>query len=154
RATPRDLAAVARALALLPGIKSALAGKAARLFGELDARLEACPELRQELERGLVDDPPLTAKDGGIIRDGFDAPLDEVRAVARHGKGWIARYQAQEITRTGIASLKVGFNQVFGYYIEVTHANAGRVPDDYLRKQTLKNAERYITPDLKEHEEK
>src|SRR5207237_5482815 len=95
-----------------------------------------------------------SAKEGGVLRDGYNAPLDELRAVARDGKNWIARFQANEITRTGIASLKVGFNQVFGYYIEITNANAGKVPTDYVRKQTLKNAERYVTADLKEYEEK
>ena len=93
-------------------------------------------------------------RDGGVIRDGYDATLDELRKIARDGKGWIARFQAAEVTRTGIASLKVGFNQVFGYYIEITHAHASKVPADYNRKQTLKNAERYITPELKEYEEK
>src|SRR5207248_7772277 len=94
------------------------------------------------------------AKDGGVIRDGSNAELDSVLAIARDGKSWIANFQAQEVTRTGINSLKVGFNSVFGYYIEITHANSGRVPPDYHRKQTLKNAERYITPELKEYEEK
>ena len=84
----------------------------------------------------------------------INAELDELRTLTSEGKDWIARYQAQEITRTGIASLKVGFNQVSGYYIEITHANASKVPADYIRKQTLKNAERYITPELKEYEEK
>src|SRR5262249_25426434 len=85
---------------------------------------------------------------------GYDGELDELHAVSAGGKDWIARFQAAEIARTGIGSLKVGFNQVFGYYIEITHANAGRIPPDYQRKQTLKNAERYITPELKEYEEK
>jgi DNA mismatch repair protein MutS len=91
---------------------------------------------------------------GGVIRRGYDADLDELHATASGGKDWIARFPAAEITRTGIASLKVGFNKVFGYYIEITHAHAKKIPADYQRKQTLKNAERYITPELKEHEEK
>src|SRR5207302_2824988 len=95
-----------------------------------------------------------TAKEGGVIREGFKSDLDELRTITKEGKSWIAQFQAQEVTRTGISSLKVGFNQVFGYYIEITHANSGKVPSDYVRKQTLKNAERYITPDLKEYEEK
>jgi DNA mismatch repair protein MutS len=154
RATPRDLAAVRQTLTLLPGIKQALSGPKSQLIAELDAHIDPCPELRAELERGLVDEPPLTPKEGGLIRDGYDARLDELRSVSRDGKGWIARYQAAEVARSGISSLKVGYNQVFGYYIEVTHANAGRVPEDYIRKQTLKNAERYVTPELKEYEEK
>src|SRR5204862_5405215 len=117
-------------------------------------RLELCPDLRQALDSALVDDPPLSPRDGGVIREGFDASLDELRGIARGGKEWIARFQAEEITRTGIGSLKVGFNQVFGYYIEITHAHASKIPSDYQRKQTLKNAERYITPELKEYEEK
>lgn len=154
RATPRDLAAIARTLAILPAVKQSLTGRHATAFADLDRLLDPCLELRDELDRGLVDKPAHSAKDGGVIRDGFDASLDELRAIARDGKGWIARYQASEVARSGITSLKVGFNQVFGYYIEVTHANTGRVPSDYIRKQTLKNAERYITPDLKEYEEK
>jgi len=154
RATPRDLGAVARTLRLLPALKAKITGCKAPLLADLERRLELCPDLREALDAALVDDPPQTPREGGVIRDGYNADLDAVRAVARDGKGWIARFQAQEITRSGIASLKVGFNQVFGYYIEVTHANAGRVPSDYQRKQTLKNAERYITPELKEHEER
>src|SRR5262249_24513270 len=102
----------------------------------------------------LVDDPPLSPKEGGIIRRGCNAELDELHAIARGGKEWIARLQAQEITRTGIGSLKVGFNKVFGYYIEGTHTHVSKIPADYTRRQTLKNAERYITPEMKEYEEK
>jgi DNA mismatch repair protein MutS len=101
-----------------------------------------------------VDDPPLTPREGGLIRPGYDAALDELHAITRDGKQWMARFQADEITRTNIPSLKVGYNQVFGYYIEITHAHAGKVPADYQRKQTLKNAERYITAELKAYEEK
>ncbi len=154
RATPRDLAAVGRTLKLLPRLKAKLTGRRAALLARLEDKLELCPDLREALDAALVDDPPQSAREGGVIRDGFKPELDELRAVARDGKNWIARFQAQEITRTGIASLKVGFNQVFGYYIEVTNANAGKVPTDYVRKQTLKNAERYVTSDLKEYEEK
>jgi DNA mismatch repair protein MutS len=110
--------------------------------------------LRELLETALVDDPPLTAREGGIIRRGYDAELDDLHSVARGGKEWIAKFQADEIARTGINSLKVGFNKVFGYYIEITHTHSQKIPADYQRKQTLKNAERYITPELKEYEEK
>ena len=89
-----------------------------------------------------------------MIRDGYHADLDELREIARGGKSWIARFQAEQVRRTGIPSLKVGFNKVFGYYIEITHAHGAKVPADYIRKQTVKNAERYITPELKEYEEK
>lgn len=154
RATPRDLGAVARTLRLLPRLKAKVAGRKATLLRELEGRLELCPDLRELLDRALVDDPPVGYKEGGVIRDGYSAELDELRKTAREGKGWMARFQAQEITRTGIPSLKVGFNQVFGYYIEITHAHSSKVPSNYQRKQTLKNAERYITPELKEYEEK
>jgi len=154
RANPKDLAAIARTLRRLPAVKAKLAGRKAALLAELEGRLELCPDIRELLDKSLTDDPAYVAKDGGVIRPGFSADLDELRTLASEGKSWIARYQAQEITRTGIASLKVGYNQVTGYYIEVTHVNAAKVPTDYVRKGTLKNAERYITPVLKEYEEK
>jgi DNA mismatch repair protein MutS len=154
RASPRDLAAVARTLRLLPRIKAKATGRRSALLCDLEGRLELCPDLRQSLDSALVDDPPLTPREGGVIKEGYHAELDGLRAVARDGKGWMARFQAAEVVRTGIPSLKVGFNQVFGYYIEITHAHAAKIPADYARKQTLKNAERYVTPELKEHEEK
>ncbi len=154
RASPRDLAAVGRTLALLPKLKAKLTARRAGMLQELEGQIDLCVELRLALETALVDEPPLTAKEGGIIRPGYDLALDELRQVARGGKEWISRFQAQEITRTGIPSLKVGYNRVFGYYIEITHTHAGKIPADYQRRQTLKNAERYITPELKEYEEK
>jgi DNA mismatch repair protein MutS len=154
RASPRDLAAVGRTLALLPRLKACVTARRSALLRELEARLELCPDLREALETALVPNPPVNPKEGGLIRDGYSAELDELRTTARGGKEWIAQFQANEITRTGIPSLKVGFNKVFGYYIEVTHAQSAKVPANYHRKQTLKNAERYITPELKEHEEK
>lgn len=154
RASPRDLAAVGHTLRLLPRVKAKLAGRSARLLADCGDRLDLCADLRQSLDAALVDDPPHGARDGGLIRDGFAAELDDLRSIVRDGKSWLAQFQAREIARTGIGSLKVGFNSVFGYYIEVTHANAGRVPADYVRKQTLKNAERYVTPELKSYEER
>jgi DNA mismatch repair protein MutS len=154
RASPRDLGAIARTLRLLPKLKAKVVGRRARLLQELESRLELCPDLRESLDSALADDLPMSAREGGIVRRGYDVDLDELHTVATGGKDWIARFQAEEITRTGIASLKVGFNKVFGYYIEVTHAQASKVPGDYQRKQTLKNAERYITPELKAYEEK
>jgi DNA mismatch repair protein MutS len=154
RATPRDLAALARTLALLPKLKALLTGRRSARLTQLEAALELCPEVRSAIEAALVDDPPLAVKEGGLIRQGYHAELDRLRSVSRDGKTWIARYQAEQIRRTGISGLKVGFNQVFGYYIEVTHAQAQRseIPSDYIRKQTVKNAERYYTPELKEFE--
>jgi DNA mismatch repair protein MutS len=154
RASPRDLAAVARTLRLLPRIKAKVTARRAPLLRDLESRLELCPDLREALDAALVDAPPLSPREGGVIREGYSAELDELRKTAKGGKDWIAKFQADEITRTGIGSLKVGFNQVFGYYIEVTNAHASKIPSNYQRKQTLKNAERYVTAELREHEEK
>jgi len=112
------------------------------------------PHLVELVVRAIVDEPPLAIKEGGLIRDGFDTALDELRAAQRGGKDWIAKLQQDEITRTGIASLKVRFNSVFGYYIEITKANLEKVPPQYIRKQTVANGERFITPELKEMEGK
>lgn len=122
------------------------------LLQHLAAQLVPVPELVDLIRRAIVDDPPLTVKEGGLIRDGFDPALDELRRAMREGKEWIARYQAGEIQRTGIPSLKVRYNSVFGYYIEVTRANLDRVPPHYQRKQTIANGERFITPELKDIE--
>lgn len=154
RASPRDLRSVSRTLGLLPRLKARVAGRRAPLLRDLDLRLELCPDLREVLEAALVDDPPQNPKEGGIVRRGYDKELDELHEIASSGKNWIAKFQADEVRRTGIPSLKVGFNQVFGYYIEVTNTHQARIPADYQRKQTLKNCERYITPALKEQEEK
>jgi DNA mismatch repair protein MutS len=124
------------------------------LIGELNAQLAESPDLVDLIACAIVDDPPLAVKEGGMIRDGFSAELDELRTAQRGGKDWIAKLQADEITRTGIASLKVRFNSVFGYYIEVTKANLDKVPPHYIRKQTIANGERYITPELKDMEGK
>ncbi|ODT98441.1 MAG: DNA mismatch repair protein MutS [Planctomycetes bacterium SCN 63-9] len=154
RATPRDLVALARTLALLPQIKARLTARRSRRLGQLEAALELCPEVRSSIAAALVDDPPLTIKEGGLIREGYHPDLDELRSAAKGGKSWIAKYQAEQIRRTGISNLKVSFNKVFGYYIEITHSQGSKVPSNYIRKQTVKNAERYITPELKEYEDK
>lgn len=156
RASPRDLRCLTSTLELLPKVKAKLCGRRAALLGELEAALDLCADVRGAVEAALVDEPPLSILEGGMIRPGFNAALDELRDLARGGREWIARYQAREIERTGIPSLKVGFNKVFGYYLEITAAQAAKtpIPADYIRKQTLKNQERFITPELKEHEEK
>ncbi len=154
RATPRDLASIARTLRLLPRLKAKITGRRAELLRSLEAELELCPDLRELLDAALEEEPPVSPRGGGLIREGYHAELDELRGIARGGKEWIARFQADEIARTNIPSLKVGFNRVFGYYIEITHTHATKIPADYQRKQTLKNAERYITPELKAYEEK
>jgi DNA mismatch repair protein MutS len=124
------------------------------LLEELDGQLAEAPDLVELIARAVVDEPPLAVKEGGLIRDGFDAGLDELRRAMREGKNWIAQLQQDEMARTGIASLKVRFNSVFGYYIEVTKSNLDKVPAHYLRKQTVANGERFITPELKEMEGK
>jgi DNA mismatch repair protein MutS len=154
RASPRDLVALARTLALLPRIRARLTARASKRLNELEGALELCPEVRSSIEAALVEDPPLAIKEGGLIREGYHPDLDELREAARGGKSWIAKFQAEQIRRTGIPNLKVGFNKVFGYYIEITHSQGSKVPPDYIRKQTVKNAERYITPELKEYEDK
>jgi DNA mismatch repair protein MutS len=154
RASPRDLAHVAATLALLPRVKAKVTARRSELLRDLEGRLELCPDLREALEGALGDDPPLSPREGGVIRAGYNAELDELRTIGREGKDWLARYQVAEIARTNIPSLKVGYNQVFGYYIEITHTHVAKIPENYTRKQTLKNAERYITPELKEYEEK
>lgn len=154
RATPRDLAALGRTLKVLPAVKAKLAGRTAARLRELDEALDLCGDVRAAIETTLVDDCPLAANDGGMIRPGRSERLDSLRELAAGGKQWIARYQAEAGESTGIPNLKVGYNRVFGYYLEVTHAHSDKVPDHFIRKQTLKNAERYITPELKEYEEK
>jgi DNA mismatch repair protein MutS len=126
----------------------------ASLLSELGGQLVELPDVVDLIARAIVDDPPLALKEGGLIRDGFDAGLDELRRGAREGRDWIAQLQQREIERTGIASLKVRFNAVFGYYLEVTKANLDKVPSHYIRKQTIANGERYFTPELKEIEGK
>src|SRR5438309_7275801 len=112
------------------------------------------PALAKKLTKALVDDPQLALKEGGIFRDGFDAQLDELRNASREGKNWISQLQEREIAATGIKSLKVRYNSVFGYFIEVTKSNLANVPSRYTRKQTTVGGERFITPELKEMEAK
>jgi DNA mismatch repair protein MutS len=180
----RDLAALRIALEQIPGLKAILRGLtdspptaepeslnddvfhengcsrletpavASSLIRELEAQVAELPDLVELVGRAIVDEPPLTIKEGGLIRDGFDSGLDELRSAMRGGKDWIARLQQDEMTKTGIQSLKVRFNSVFGYYIEITRANLDKVPAHYVRKQTIANGERFITPELKEMEGK
>lgn len=154
RATPRDLSFVARSLRCLPTVKGCLEPLQAPRLTKLHEQLDLCAEVADQLEAALTEECPLTARDGGFIQSGYHAQLDTQRDLAAGGKQWIAQYQARAVQETGIPSMKVGFNRVFGYYLEVTHAHRDKVPENFIRKQTLKNAERYVTPELKEHEEK
>jgi DNA mismatch repair protein MutS len=154
RASPRDLLFVGHTLAGLPKIKAKLTGRRALLLQHIEERLDLCSDIRGPLEQALMENCPLTAHEGGFIRTGYRADLDELRSLMAGGKQWMAEYQAAEAQRTGIPSIKVGFNQVFGYYLEITHTHRQKVPPEYIRKQTLKNAERYVTPELKEYEER
>lgn len=139
---------------LLRGVGCRVSGVGAGSAEPHPSRPMPCARIAALIDRALVDDPPATLHDGGLIRPGFSAELDALRAAASEGRAWIANLETEEKARTGIASLKVGYNAVFGYYIEVTKANLAKVPPDYIRKQTTANGERYITPALKEHEAK
>ncbi len=152
----RDLQALAVSLSHIPALREDLESlpEAASLREHLCSRMHDFSEVTEMLSKALADEPPANLKDGGIIRDGWSAELDELRSAAMGGKDWIARMQESERQRTGIDSLKIKFNNVFGYFIEITSANLNKVPDDYLRKQTMANAERFITPELKEMENK
>ena len=153
-ANARDLQVLAAGLAMIPELKNLLAIFDIPLLCELRSKLHGHPELVEEIQKAIADDPSLSLSDGGIIRDGYHEVLDSFRQASTEGKNWLAKLQAQEVERTGIKSLKVRFNKVFGYYIEVSKSNLANVPEDYIRKQTLVNAERFITPELKEIENK
>ncbi len=152
RAGARDLVALRRSLEAIPAVRDAAAACEALAIRELVAQITAAPELASELMRALIEDPPVHSRDGGAIRRGYDAELDGITDASQSARDWIAALEASERGRTGIRSLKVGFNKVFGYYIEISNANTVSVPTDYIRKQTLTGAERYLTPELKEKE--
>ncbi|MGA2955343.1 MAG: DNA mismatch repair protein MutS [Thermodesulfobacteriota bacterium] len=151
-ANARDLVALRASLDLLPEVKSLLSPLEYPGFKRYLEELDELPEIKDLLERAIEDNPPATLKEGGLIKKGFDAALDRFRNVSKEGKTWIADLETKERMRTGISSLKVRFNRVFGYYIEVTKANLSAVPSHYMRKQTLSNAERFITQELQEYE--
>ena len=154
RVTPRELLGLRRSLEQLPAVKGAVDGAEAELLRERGGELDVLGDVLDLLRRALSDDPPATLQEGGVIRRGWSDELDGLRDVRDGARDFIASLQAREREATGIGSLKVGFNKVFGYYLEVTRANLERVPDAWVRKQTLANAERYFTPELKEWEEK
>jgi DNA mismatch repair protein MutS len=152
RASARELVALRRSLEAIPAVQDALGACEALAIRELAADIASAPELAGELGRALVEDPPAVARAGGAIRPGYDSELDGIVEASSSAREWIAALEAEERRRTGIRSLKVGFNKVFGYYIEVSNANSSPLPSDYIRKQTLTGAERYLTPELKEKE--
>ncbi|HLX45892.1 MAG TPA: DNA mismatch repair protein MutS [Bryobacteraceae bacterium] len=153
-ASPRDLSALARSLAVVPAIKHRLSLADSARLKEIVSRLDEVPEVLDKVLSALADEPPVTLNDGGAIRDGFHPALDELRDISRNSRTYLAQIELRERARTGIASLKVRFNNVFGYYIEISKANQHLAPSDYDRKQTLVNAERFTTPELKELESK
>lgn len=154
KATPRDVVALKETLKLLPALRESMGEVGSELLRGCAENLVGFPEVVSKIEEALVDDPPLQIGAGEVIRDGYHQELDELRQLKRGGTKWIATLQEQERRRTGISSLKVGYNKVFGYYIEVTKPNLANVPGDYIRKQTISQGERYITQELKEMEMK
>lgn len=153
-ATPRDLIALCRSLSQTPNINSALSDASSLLIQVLSENIFELPEIRELISRAIANEPPFNFNDGGVIRDGFNTVLDELRNISTSAKQIIAGFEEQERRRTNISNLKIKFNNVFGYFIEISKGNVSRVPDDYERRQTLTNAERYTTPQLKEWEEK
>ncbi len=154
RASPRDLRQVGTTLSQLPGIKASLASREAIRINELQRGLLLCETLRDRLLQALQAECPLHLRDGGFLCAGYSRELDELRQLASGGKQWIAEYQTRQIEESGITSLKVGYTKVFGYYLEVTNVHKDKIPAHFIRKQTLKNAERYITDELKQYETK
>ncbi len=154
RASPRDMLALSESLAKLPKMNDILENisVAGSLISAITNHFTGLDELAEYLSNAIAENPPATLRDGGIIADGFDDELDRLRAISKDGQTWLAEFQARELKRTGIPTLKVGFNKVFGYYIEINNTHKDKVPKDYIRKQTLKNAERYITEELKKYE--
>ena len=152
RANARDVVALANAMAEIPAFRVALHGRQSAVLNALATRLDDFTADVERVRETLVDAPPLGLKEGGLVRDGFSEELDRLRGLARGAKDWIARFQSTERERTGISNLKIGYNRVFGYYIEVSRSHHARVPESYERRQTLAGAERFITPELKERE--
>ncbi|WP_297336405.1 DNA mismatch repair protein MutS [Algoriphagus sp.] len=154
RANPREMNQIRRALKSVLPIKELLKKQENPTLKQLADQINPCEQLLEKIEKELQEDAPMLVHQGGVIQDGVDAELDEYRGLANSGKDFLVQIQQREVQKTGISSLKIAFNKVFGYYLEVTHAHKDKVPQDWIRKQTLVNAERYITPELKDYEEK
>ncbi|MBM4261040.1 MAG: DNA mismatch repair protein MutS [Deltaproteobacteria bacterium] len=153
-ASPKDLVAIKQTLAAIEGLRQCVDVASAPLLIELRGHLQPLPQVSDLVSRAIIDDPPFVIKEGGFIRAGFDPELDEIRGARSHAKEWMAAFEADERRRTAIQSLKVRYNRVFGYYIEITNANLKSVPENYIRKQTMATGERYYTAELKEYEAK
>ena len=153
-ANGRELRSLAQTVEKLPGLRAALSPVHARMLREIYGGLDPLEDVGALIDKALVDDPPVSVKEGGILRKGYDPQVDELRGIMVNGKGFLADIEARERERTGIRNLKISYNRVFGYYIEVTKANLSQVPEDYIRKQTLVNCERFVTQELKELEGK
>lgn len=154
RTNARDLQQLQSSLGLIPKIREVLSGMKDPMVQDVSGRLDSLDKLRGRIGEAILDEPPASLRDGGIFQEGYHEELDELRDIARNGKEYIARIKDKLSRETGISSLKIGYNKVFGYYIEVTHTHKEKVPESFIRKQTLVNSERYITPELKEVEEK
>ena len=154
RANPREIVAVKTSLRKIPEVKELLNKFSDNTLKKIGESLKDLKQLAEKISEAIIDSPPASLTEGGIIKSGFSPELDELREIAFHGKEWITNLQQKERERTGIPSLKVGFNNVFGYYIDISNAHKSKVPENYIRKQTLVNSERYITPELKTFEEK
>lgn len=154
RTSPKDMLALGATLRKIPSIRTILAQCISPLLKTLGENCDSMDELADLLEASIKPDCPSHIRDGGVIREGFSEELDQLRSISKDGRAYLAKYQQKEIERTGIANLKIGFNRVFGYYIEISRASSDKAPPEYVRKQTIKNAERYITDELKQYEEK
>ncbi|MEO8233204.1 MAG: DNA mismatch repair protein MutS [Ignavibacteriota bacterium] len=154
RATPREVVAVKTSLKKIPAIKEFLNQLKVSTLKNISEQLDPLENIAEKISYAIIDSPPAAINEGGIIKNGFSPELDELRDISLHGKEWIATLQQDERERTGISSLKVNFNNVFGYYIDISNTHKNKIPENYIRKQTLVNSERYITPELKEYEDK
>src|SRR5690606_38039203 len=153
-ARPRDLTRLHMSLAALPALQVAARAVESPLIADIAAQCGEFPDLETLLARALVVNPPMVIRDGGAMPEGFDAELDELRHISSNAGDYLVDLETRERARTGISTLKVGYNRIHGYYIEISRGQAGQAPADYIRRQTLKNAERYITPELKTFEDK
>lgn len=152
-ANPRDLVAFKSSLSMLPAIKYLLKDSSCDELKTVEEELDALEDVHALISKAIVDEPPMIVREGGIIKEGYNEEVDKLRQAKTEGKNWLAQLEEQERERTGIKNLRIKYNKVFGYYLEVTNSYKDLVPDDYMRKQTLTNAERYITPKLKELED-